>query len=321
MLYRDGSYPFHSLGDITFLWRPLSSATSESVDCRMQTRQLWMWTHPACHSDILTELKKVFNLTEADCRSLPVHGVCDSRDTEETTTSATKKRKKTKNIASCRKRPRLADDNKVDVSAAAKDAVEGCDVSSHSPVTQRKMSSELSDESKSLLLVTSVHDISIQSESAGIKDIESVKSKKPVCCGDSHLLSKTELVRNVYENGSVRLESLKDELCRFRLIGPKSHQVVVKALRLAEVNSKHLTDAMNTGQLSGEVKNRWWDDYVVSECGSAEAAQQAFSWKKVAAVQNAAELPPFFVYGLTVRDPRLFLPKHRTSTSYSACGE
>jgi len=74
-------------------------------------------------------------------------------------------------------------------------------------------------------------------------------------------------------------------------------------------------------QVSMKVCRRWWDDYIVTEQGLAEAVHQAGSWRQMSQVQNASELPPSSVYGLTVRDPRLFLPQRRTLPSYSARGE
>jgi len=321
VLYCENSYPFHALGDVTFLWRPLS-ASSKHDGTGTWTRQLWIWTHPACYGDIFTALKKVFHLTEADCRSVPVCSSHDGRHSDEESVKfeTRKRKKKRKDDAGCPKRPKLND-----VTAASEDAV----VCQDTVVTQRKTvekSTKLSTETKTPSLATSFPDTNIESEAFVAKDSCSVNSKNTVQGGDAHVLSKTGLVRIVYENSSVRLESLKDELCRFRLIGPKSHHVIVEAVRLAEAasdrTSDHVTDNTETGQLfSCEVKKRWWDDYVISVQGLSEAVQQASSWKKVSAVHDSAELPPFSVHGLTVRDPRLFLPQRQTSVSNSMCGK
>jgi len=314
VLYRENCYPFHALGDVTFLWRP-APAASESDDSHTRTRQLWIWTHPSSYTEIFTELKKVFHLTEADCSCVPVSSGCDVRRSEETVPGK-RKRKKKKNNASCPKRPKLVESSAGDMISAAADSVESSAVIQDAHC---KMISELSDRNEAPSLAASVSEIGNGSRDTAIKDSGGVKTIK---CGDQHLLSKTELVRNVYENDSVRLESLKDELCRFRLIGPKSHQVIVEALHLAEASSMHRTENVDEGRpLSGEVIKCWSDDYVVSEHGLAEVAQQADSWNKLTAVQNAAELPSSSVHGLIVRDPRLFLPQHRTSVSCSVRGE
>jgi len=316
VLYRENCYPFHALGDVTFLWRP-APAASGSDGSRTRTRQLWIWTHAACYGEVLTELKKVFHLTEADCSCMPVESGGDVRHSEEMV-SGKRKRKKKKNTVSCSKRPKL-ENSAVDVTPAAVDNVESSAVSQD---THCKMISELSDGKEAPSLAASASEMNTGSGDTTMKDSCGVKSKKALQCGDQHLLSKTELVRNVYENDGVRLESLKDELCRFCLIGPKSHQVIVEALRLAEASSMRRTENVDKDRrLCGEVKKRWSDDYVVSEHGLAEIAQQASSWSRVAAVQNAAELPPSSVHGLTVRDPRLFLPQRRTLVSFSVRGE
>ena len=320
VLYRENSYPFRALGDVTFLWRQLStdSDAHDGAGTWNKHRQLWIWTHPACYSDVLSELKNVFRLTQADCKTIPESSGRDIHHSgEETMKSAMRKRKKMKkkDDASCPKRPKLKEADTVDApqdTAVSQDAVV-----THCKTVDKL--TELSDESKAQSSATSVPGVSSESRGSVIEDSGKMKSKATVQCGDAHLLSKTELVRSVYENDNVRLESLKDDLCRFRLIGPKSHRVIVEALRHAEASSvhssQHLTD--NTD----EVKSRWWDSFIASERGLTETVQQANSWQKLADVQNAAELPPFLVHGLTVRDPRLFLPQRRTSVSCCVRGE
>jgi len=318
VLYRENFYPFHALGEVTFLWRPLSAAASDSNS----VRTLWVWTHPACYSDILTELKSVFRLTEADCRSVPDRSDCDAVHRVDAVKSTLgKRKKKRKHGVSCQKRPKLENENTVDTTPVTQQSVERYIISQDSKVTHMD-----SDKVTLLSQVQTVCDVKIEQRDADVEDISGIKSQKTVQNGDPHFLSKADFVRNVYENDKVHLESLKDELCRFRLIGPKSHQVIVKALCLAEAPDIHVSDNMtdnrNTDQqVSADARHRWWDDYVVSEHGMAEITRQASNWKKLAAIQNAAELPPCSVHGLTVRDPRLFLPQRRTSAMYSADGE
>ena len=329
VLYRENSYPLNALGDVTFLWRPLLKASSE-CDVRGSCRKLWIWTHPACYNDVLTELKKVFDLTEADCTSVPVISGCGIHHTSEEMgqLGPRKRKKKRKDDASCPKRPKLRKNSTADVTAVTEDIVDSFAVNHHTVITHSlpvEQLNEVSDKTAAPSLAKSLN-IKVESKDAGLSDGNRIKSKNSVRCGDQHLLSKTELVRNVYENSNVRLESLKDELCRFRLIGPKSHQVIVEALHLAEAYNVRESESVTVAtevdqQLSAVEQSRWWDDYIVSEDGLAENAQQASSWEKVAAVQNAAELPRFSVHGLTVRDPRLFLTQHRTSVSFSGYGD
>lgn len=329
VLYRENSYPFHALGEVTFLWRPVSTA-SESTDSAMLKRQLWIWTHPACYADIFTELKKVFHLSEADCRSVPVSSDSGVHYSDTETTSGVKKQKKRKKKrvedAVNRKRPKLKDNSAVEVTAASEGRTEHSVVSPDTAISYCKPDEQLTGVTAAPSVATSVSEINIEVINADMKGSNNMKSTTTAQCGTAHLLSKTELIRNIYENSEVRLESLKDELCRFRLIGPKSHQVIVEAVRLAEAScvngSVTVVDSMDERhQLSAEVQKRWWDVYIATEHGLTESEQQASSWKKVSKVQNAAELPPSSVHGMTVRDPRLFLPQRRSSVSYSMCGE
>ncbi|XP_062984837.1 ribonucleases P/MRP protein subunit POP1-like [Elgaria multicarinata webbii] len=58
-LYRADRYPEDALAPVTFIWKPRNRSDSTS-----ESRQLWIWTHPAFKQDILTELKAVFQCSE-----------------------------------------------------------------------------------------------------------------------------------------------------------------------------------------------------------------------------------------------------------------
>jgi len=328
VIYRENSYPFHALGDVTFLWQPITSASCKSDGGGTTlSRHLWIWMHPACYSDIFTELRQVFRLTEAHKVSEPVSSGAFQVDDEMAETRHRKRKKKRKGGTGCLKRLKLGDDSRDDTTVAGVDrSVVSCNTLSmhdesvehmtEAPVTNQMHSPT---DSASTVPVDSKDDVKQTRKISG-------DTKKRVWLGDQHLLSKTEPVRIAYENGDVRLESLKDELCRFRLIGPKSHRVIVDAIRLVKTTCSAASNnpTENPGgdrQCSADVQKRWWDEYVESERGSAETRHQANSWDKAATMQSASELPPFSVYGLTVRDPRLFLPRHKTSASHSASGE
>ncbi|KAJ6653810.1 hypothetical protein lerEdw1_008654 [Lerista edwardsae] len=58
-LYHVDRYPEDALGPVTFIWKPRSRSGGAS-----ESRQLWIWTHPAFKQDILAELKAVFQCFE-----------------------------------------------------------------------------------------------------------------------------------------------------------------------------------------------------------------------------------------------------------------
>nr|XP_003219552.1 PREDICTED: LOW QUALITY PROTEIN: ribonucleases P/MRP protein subunit POP1 [Anolis carolinensis] len=68
-LYRIDKYPEEALGPVTFIWKPTNKSDDSS-----QSRQLWIWTHPAFKKDILEELKTVFQCSEpmVTCNPEPV---------------------------------------------------------------------------------------------------------------------------------------------------------------------------------------------------------------------------------------------------------
>ncbi|XP_066481384.1 ribonucleases P/MRP protein subunit POP1 [Tiliqua scincoides] len=58
-LYHVDRYPEDALGPVTFIWKPRSG-----FGCTNESRQLWIWVHPAFKQDILGELKAVFQCFE-----------------------------------------------------------------------------------------------------------------------------------------------------------------------------------------------------------------------------------------------------------------
>ncbi|XP_029447635.1 ribonucleases P/MRP protein subunit POP1 [Rhinatrema bivittatum] len=66
ILYRADKYPRESLGPVSFIWKPRDGPLNPS-----ETRQLWIWTHPAVKQDILTELKRV-----CQCAKKPDTSAC-----------------------------------------------------------------------------------------------------------------------------------------------------------------------------------------------------------------------------------------------------
>ncbi|KAM9308441.1 ribonucleases P/MRP protein subunit POP1 [Gastrophryne carolinensis] len=63
VLYRADKYPNEALGHVTFIWKPKSTC---------DTRQLWIWMHPALKPDILKELRLV-----CLCEDKPDNALCD----------------------------------------------------------------------------------------------------------------------------------------------------------------------------------------------------------------------------------------------------
>uniref|UniRef100_A0A8D2KXT4 POP1 homolog, ribonuclease P/MRP subunit n=1 Tax=Varanus komodoensis TaxID=61221 RepID=A0A8D2KXT4_VARKO len=89
-LYQADQYPQGALGPVTFIWKPKngSLATSDS-------RQLWIWMHPAFKQDILAELKVVFQcpeLTES-CSPEPVVTFPEEESKVDVSVNVGKKRK------------------------------------------------------------------------------------------------------------------------------------------------------------------------------------------------------------------------------------
>ncbi|XP_071117873.1 ribonucleases P/MRP protein subunit POP1-like [Haliotis cracherodii] len=99
-----------------------------------------------------------------------------------------------------------------------------------------------------------------------------------------------------FEAGGIKLKSLKDSLCRFRLTGHTSQAIVAEVLQPSDVSVADVTGSL-----------RWQKFYAREDNQSSCAKQKLVSdWLK--RCQSATEAPPSQVVALTVRDPRLLLP-------------
>lgn len=77
VVYRAGQYPSQALGPVTFLWRPRALDSSH--------RQLWIWAHPTLKQDLLAELQRVCDCSEAVVPVVvPVAQPVDMSPSEET---------------------------------------------------------------------------------------------------------------------------------------------------------------------------------------------------------------------------------------------
>lgn len=66
-VYRYDTYPNHGIGCISFLWRPL---TNEDDSLESSKRQLWVWCHPSCYTELLDQLKICFKFSGDEMDSM-----------------------------------------------------------------------------------------------------------------------------------------------------------------------------------------------------------------------------------------------------------
>lgn len=229
VIYKHDQYPKGAIGEVSFLWKPavVSENEPECMDVEeiahtvqntsSPSRQLWLWTHPACYKDVLLELVYVFGVT------MSAESMQDSEKTE-----------------------------------AAKSEVDN-------------------------------------KQNSSVK----LKAKK---------VKSQERSNPVYSNGTVKVKSLKDTLCRFRLTGPASVSVLLEALLCADIEIPAQDDN----------SSHWWEKtYSRPAWKQAHTAQKAL-WEMMHSVGSPGELTPHSVLGLTVRDPRVFIPKKRTKVEVDA---
>ena len=113
-----------------------------------------------------------------------------------------------------------------------------------------------------------------------------------------------------YKGLSVEIISLKDALCRFRLMGPESLPILTDVLQTADVSNESSKSYIEGKQAF------WWDDFFSNKRARNIHLQQASAWTQIAQLPSGLYLPPHTVLGLTVKDPRLRIPQKRTKVTF-----
>lgn len=129
----------------------------------------------------------------------------------------------------------------------------------------------------------------------------------------------TQLVNGV-DQSELKVTSLRHDLLRLRLTGPQSHVLLTSTLKLStDLKHKHsenkssmhvfTSHKASTSALNDEGVNnsssKWWQKAL--DDPSDSLAQSAL-WDKLKKASSPAVLPLRCVIGLTVLDPRLYLP-------------
>ena len=102
----------------------------------------------------------------------------------------------------------------------------------------------------------------------------------------------------IYTNGKVTLVCLKDKLCRFKLTGPLSLAILCDTLIGADVK---------TVSKEQSIDKRWWQDVYGDTKIANIHERQKLMWKKI----HSHPPDDDYIFGLTVRDPRLFVPQKK----------
>lgn len=129
----------------------------------------------------------------------------------------------------------------------------------------------------------------------------------------------TQLVNGV-DQSELKVTSLRHDLLRLRLTGPQSHVLLTSTLKLStDLKHKHsenktsmhvfTSHKASTSVINDEGVNnsssKWWQKAL--DDPSDSLAQSAL-WDKLKKASSPAVLPLRCVIGLTVLDPRLYLP-------------
>ncbi|XP_064624406.1 ribonucleases P/MRP protein subunit POP1-like [Lineus longissimus] len=105
-----------------------------------------------------------------------------------------------------------------------------------------------------------------------------------------------------FNNDKVMVMSLKDELVRFHLTGPLSQRILADLLSIADVDSA----------AGGEPDAKWWEHYYSKTANYQHHDLQSGMWDLMKLARTPSDCFSNAVIALTVRDPRVLLPKKKT---------
>lgn len=108
MLYHQNTFPYRAIGRVNFLWKPAEVKSDDNMQQVNETRNLWIWVHPAFYQELLDELILLFDfdevnsvkdteLNEQTCLTKELAEIstsCDTKLSDETVSSPAKKKRK-----------------------------------------------------------------------------------------------------------------------------------------------------------------------------------------------------------------------------------
>ena len=300
MVYHYDQYPLGAIGPVKFVWRYVGEHDQELASTQRSgeiCRKIWIWVHPAMYMDFIKEVKVAIGVVlELDTRMLS--GEVISKLSEQV-------------------------------------------VQERSLTESRICHKQLMKKWKAMK--------TYKEEEANYLNFTG--GKKPTRYHDIFSIDLREFKRSevhepeVFSAGTLTVRSLKDSICRFHLTGPLSNEILQETLRVSDVSckmdplteSKDHDDSIHTstdvsestsapgetgvsGEVSMETKS-WWQCCYSDESSVNIHKQQEGLWSSLKVTESPGELPPNSVLGLTVRDPRKFLPRKKAMIQHENKGD
>ncbi|XP_043498681.1 ribonucleases P/MRP protein subunit POP1 [Polistes fuscatus] len=134
--------------------------------------------------------------------------------------------------------------------------------------------------------------------------------------------SSNQLQNSYINENNCQMNLLKGTLNRFRLCGPLALSVLTNSLKLLDMKKNLSTtkDKSNKGYEDVTenkkdiliVTDLWYKDYYDDQENCKAFKIQEQLWQALQSLDSPNQLPPNMVFGLTVLDPRFYLPEKRT---------
>ncbi|PFX27928.1 Ribonucleases P/MRP protein subunit POP1 [Stylophora pistillata] len=130
---------------------------------------------------------------------------------------------------------------------------------------------------------------------------------------------------NDFEHPELRVMSRQYDLLRLRLTGPESHALLTNTLEIScSTSQKHFENKSdkNSQYNSTFIKDKGdhkgsskWQQHVLNNPSNSTA--QSSLWEKLKKASSTSALPSGCIIGLTVHDPRLYLPGKKKNIMHS----
>lgn len=131
--------------------------------------------------------------------------------------------------------------------------------------------------------------------------------------------SLNQLQNSYSSENNCRMNLLKGTLNRFRLCGPLTLDVLMNTFKLPDIKQNLSTINESNMECDDDViedkndaSNTWYEDYYSDQENLETFKIQEKLWQALQSLDSPHQLPRNMVFGLTVLDPRFYLPDKRT---------
>jgi ribonuclease P/MRP protein subunit POP1 len=283
MVYHQNAFPYGAIGRVSFLWKPTEIKSDDNVQ-ENETRNIWIWVHPAFYRELLDELILLFHFVE-------VNNVKYNELNKQT----------------CPTEELAANSSSCDTKMS--------DVTKLSPATKKRklirVNEKKKDVEKTKLETRNVPFIRTPKYQSGKSSVEMILLKDTL-----NRFRLTGPLSQAVLLESLHIANISEIVSEKTKIDSKGEEDSLD-MRMVCLQP---SDASHDNSMTEEIKDWWSKFYGISHHKESWHYQETL-WQTLKGAASPAQLPPHLVLALTILDPRLQLPSKRTKAVPDKRGE